>query len=666
MNHHNTKGAIYNVLISGLAVLGAIALSVFSSTVTAKALLFFVAVSMLVALVSWIHMLLANNELNEQFELQELQSTREGEGLFADGEVLPRKRSREQFEKYGLPIMAILMLGVQILGLVLLAFATKEQFARVSEDSNAVIITSDQQILALIITALVGLILFIRGQFAANYSRIEKARLLQPASDSVLFGAYLFITMAAMVAISYWDQRVDAYVSLGLTILLGLMALENLLGMIFEIYRPRMPDHRKRLLYQSRLVGLIAKPENVFTTAGEVLNYQFGFKVSETWGYRFLRERLGVLIGIQVLLLWISTTVVVVQPSEVGLKTNVLTADKQADILEPGFHLKLPWPFASVDRYYPNQIHSFIVGSEEPDMEDAFLGSRPKLWQDRPWKDYEANRLSGRLYFMARRSNDNNDTVLPNIVEASIPLQYRVPREKLRSGWLNFKNPEALLQHVAYREVSAYFLENNLETLMRANNSDSQKVKDRIQTALAKAGLGVEVLFVGLKGVRPPAETPLSIKGERDPEENEAPGQNTQDNLSSVSVGEAIETVHAKRVLGKVDEKVARNSEEVAIYAGERRRDHHLRRKEDANATATSQADGKKRELQRELPLYKVSSKIYREWRYLHAFSEVVGQSRKFIIAVGPDVEVQIDLDLQESLSKKMYEIPGANRENEQ
>jgi hypothetical protein len=26
---------------------------------------------------------------------------------------------------------------------------------------------------------------------------------------------------------------------------------------------------------------------------------------------------------------------------------------------------------------------------------------------------------------------------------------------------------------------------------------------------------------------------------------------------------------------------------------------------------------------------------------------------------------VQIDLDLQESLSKKMYEIPGANRENE-
>ena len=666
MNRHNTTGAIYNVLISGLAVLGAIALSVFSSTVTAKALLFFVAVSMLVALVSWIHMLLANNELNEQFELQELQSAREGEGLFADGEVLPRKRSREQFEKYGVPIMAILMLGIQIWGLVLLALATKEQFARVSEDSNAVIITPDQQILALIITALVGLILFIRGQFAANYSRIEKARLLQPASDSVLFGAYLFFFMAAMVAICYWDQRVDAYAGLVLTVLLGLMAAENLLSMIFEIYRPRMPERRKRLLYQSRLVGLIAKPENVFTTAGEVLNYQFGFKVSDTWGYRFLRERLGALIGVQVLLLWISSSVVVVQPSEVGLKTNVLAADKESDILEPGFHLKLPWPFASVDRYYPNQIHSFIVGSEEPDMEEAFIGFRPKLWEDRPWKDYDANRLSGRLYFMSGRSNDANGTALPNIVEASVPVQYRVPREKLKNGWLNFQNPESLLQHVAYREVSAYLLENNLETLLRADNADSIKVRDRIQSALKEAGLGVEVLFVGLKGVRPPAETPVSIKGERDAEENEAPGQNTENPLSTISVGQAIETVHANRVAGKVSEKVARNSEEIAQYATRTGVEHHNRRKQDAKATADGQAQGKRSELKREAPLYKVSPELYQEWRYLHAFSEVVGQSRKFIIAVGPDVEVQIDLDLQESLSKKMYEIPGANRENEQ
>ena len=221
------------------------------------------------------------------------------------------------------------------------------------------------------------------------------------------------------------------------------------------------------------------------------------------------------------------------------------------------------------------------------------------------------------------------------------------------------------MQHVAYREVSAYFLENNLETLLRADTADSLKVKDRIQSALEESGLGVEVLFVGLKGVRPPAETPVSIKGERDAEDNEAPGQNTENSFSTISVGQAIETVHANRVAGKVAEKVARNKEEVARHAAITGVAHHQRRERDANATAVSQAQGKASELEREAPLYQVSPQLYQEWRYLHAFSEVVAKARKFVIAVGPDVEVQIDLDLQESLRKDVFNVGGTNSGNE-
>ena len=43
----------------------------------------------------------------------------------------------------------------------------------------------------------------------------------------------------------------------------------------------------------------------------------------------------------------------------------------------------------------------------------------------------------------------------------------------------------------------------------------------------------------------------------------------------------------------------------------------------------------------------------------------MVAQARKFVIAVGPDVEVQIDLDLQESLRKELYDVPDANSGNE-
>jgi len=68
-----------------------------------------------------------------------------------------------------------------------------------------------------------------------------------------------------------------------LCVLLGLMAAEMLLTLLLEIYRPRIKGKIARPLYESRVVGLLAQPENLFTTAAQTLDYQFGFNVSQTW-----------------------------------------------------------------------------------------------------------------------------------------------------------------------------------------------------------------------------------------------------------------------------------------------------------------------------------------------------------------------------------------------
>ena len=72
--------------------------------------------------------------------------------------------------------------------------------------------------------------------------------------------------------------------------LLGLIAVETLINLVLEIYRPRVKGKVERPLYESRLVGLLGQPEGLITTAAQALDYQFGFKVSETWFYRFFRE----------------------------------------------------------------------------------------------------------------------------------------------------------------------------------------------------------------------------------------------------------------------------------------------------------------------------------------------------------------------------------------
>ena len=660
MDKHNVKGGLWNLLISLMALVGGVVLVTATGAGTAYAVLFFMGVGLVIAAVSWAHMLLANREQLEQMELEEVSRGRDGEALFSEGDVLPAKRSREQFEKWGVPVVAVIILLIQLSGVYYLGLnKLPDLFDKIEADKNTLFMHQGAQYAALVVTALVGLILFIRGQFASNYSRIEKQRLLQPSSDYVLFGAYLNFAMAAMVAVSFKDQRVDAYVGGALTFLLAFLALENLLSMIFEIYRPRMADRRARLLYQSRLVGLIAKPENLFTTAGKVLNYQFGFKVSETWGYRFLRERLGVLIGIQIILFWLSTSIVVIQPSEVGMQVNVLSGAGKADRLKPGFHLKMPWPFASVDRYDPGQVHSFIVGLQ-PSKGFEMVG-RPKLWADQIGMDYDALRKSGALYFMAGGSKTGAASQTPNILVASVPVHYRIRKDKLEEEWLKYINPDELLQNIAYREISAFFLESNLEELLKTQGSRAnEKVMKAIQDRVDGRDLGVTILFVGLGDIRPPAESPRNIKGEISEEAGgleEERGVNPGLELSSISMAEAVELHFASIVVAKANLDSAKEFEKAEAIKEAAGVDQIKGTAKVEVDLAEVRAKAVMKRLEGESGAYRAAPEIYRQWRYLEAFRKAVANARKFVIAVGKGIDVHVDLDLQESLRRNLYDV---------
>src|SRR5437879_12811545 len=102
----------------------------------------------------------------------------------------------------------------------------------------------------------------------------------------------------------------DYYVARVLCGLLAVVALETLVNVVLEMYRPRVKGKLGRPLYESRLVGLLGQPEGLITTAAQALDYQFGFKVSETWFYRFFEKALGWLLLLQFGALILSTTVV--------------------------------------------------------------------------------------------------------------------------------------------------------------------------------------------------------------------------------------------------------------------------------------------------------------------------------------------------------------------
>src|SRR5207245_10573257 len=98
-----------------------------------------------------------------------------------------------------------------------------------------------------------------------------------------------------------------------------LLAVENAVVLVLEIYRPRIKGKVARVLYESRLVGLLSHPEGIFTTAAHVLDYQFGFKVSETWFYRFLQKAFLWLLLAQLGILLLSTSLVFIESGQQAL-----------------------------------------------------------------------------------------------------------------------------------------------------------------------------------------------------------------------------------------------------------------------------------------------------------------------------------------------------------
>src|SRR5690606_7622778 len=98
----------------------------------------------------------------------------------------------------------------------------------------------------------------------------------------------------------------DLYVARLLIVVLGLITLEMALTLVFEIYRPRIKGRgAQHSLYESRIIGLLSRPDSLFSTAAHALDYQFGFKVSETWFYRFLQRSIAWIILVQGTLLWL-------------------------------------------------------------------------------------------------------------------------------------------------------------------------------------------------------------------------------------------------------------------------------------------------------------------------------------------------------------------------
>lgn len=611
-----------NGLVNLLALLAAgaagLAAARYANSLAGQVSVVFLGLGVLVAAVSWFQMRLEERERLEKLELDELAKTHSTSAMFEakDAELFPAQRSREQFERFFVPVFTLLLFVLQAGGAYLLWrwLSRSTTVAEVKEP-----------ITGLSLFSLFALVLFLLGRFSATVARLQRHRLLRPGANYLLCNAVLCLAVAlGIVAVWAGFPKSDFYVARVLCGLLGLVALETLVQLVLEIYRPRLKGKVERPLYESRLVGLLGQPEGLVTTAAQAMDYQFGFKVSETWFYRFFARALGWLILLQVGALLLSTCVVFIEAGEQGLLEHFGKPVQSRSPLGPGAHLKWPWPIDQVHRFRTEQIQTFTVGTiEDTDHERE----RYVLWSQ--GHHGETNFLVANREQLSQAATNqaaSKRTPPVSLLTVSVPVQFQITN--LVEWAYNNEDAPALLEGLGTREVVRYLVGADMAEIMSYGRQETAlALRERIQAVANQHKLGAQIISVGLGDLHPPTKVAPEYE----------------------KVIAASQTKQAKKLAAQADDiRTNALAEAQAVSLLNKANAERTAREVGALAQAALFAN--------QIPAFEAAPAVYAEKTYLHTFVQATANARKYVLLTTNTHDV-LTFDLQESIAQSLLNL---------
>ena len=380
---------------------------------------------------------------------------------------------------------------------------------------------------ASLFAVLVGFLAFLFSAYTLGMSRQGPWRLLRaPAGYLAVCVWAVAGVLAALVAAWQEYPAVDRVVAYAIPIGMAILALELAVNFVLDLYRPRMPGAEDRLMYDSRLFGLVAQPQHIGRSIAETLNYQFGFEVSKTWFFGLLsRAALPLLLtGLAVMLLM--SSVVVVDEGEVCVVSHWGDIDSASGPLGPGLHLKWPWPVDTA-RHFDTRIRSIQIGAGKArdarsDIVEGgtFDGRELALWT------IEHGEFEEKDFLVAvppreRKSTEKKGGKVPavNITRLIGSLQYCI-EDPYKFGY-QYVNAEAVLQDIVHREMVRYCSSATLFEPAGGGQTDrpeaimtygrerlGRELLRRVRAAVSggEADLGVEIVSLNFRAVHPPLQ----------------------------------------------------------------------------------------------------------------------------------------------------------------
>lgn len=460
----------------------------------------------------------------EALEAEQLASSGGASSAFdaSNDDLRVAARRLVTIQKWVIPLVAVVVAAINLTGGIL----RLRDWSGVEDRARAV---GEPSGMTLAMGLTIAVVMFVFARFVSGMGTLKPwANLRSGAAQAVAVSLVgLLIGSADFLDLALAQKWLAVAVPFAVPVILIVLGAETVLHLVFDLYRPRSVGEEPRHPFDSRLLGLIAAPDRIAESLGEAVNYQFGLDVSGSWFYKLLSRWFLGLVAMGVLIAWLLTSIVVVQPHQRGMVLTfgevtapVVSFGDQGDAgdIGPGLHLKWPWPISTFEiptvggrpgdargeQYASAGVRVLQLGSAGPDDP-----TKPLLWGESHAAGELLNIVQPGVELSLAREGFSPSSGGLSLLAIEVPVHYIVRDVKLFDEFAGPGHRERLLTSVGRRVVTQYVGQLSIDEVLATQRTElSGELQRRLVEAFGTfnggRGAGIEILFVGAQGVHPP------------------------------------------------------------------------------------------------------------------------------------------------------------------
>jgi regulator of protease activity HflC (stomatin/prohibitin superfamily) len=331
---------------------------------------------------------------------------------------------------------------------------------------------------------------------ATNWPEADQlAQLTRVAIGSLLIGALcLFFSSSERI----WPARLAVLIGL----LPGLVALELLIRAILSVFSPRNERVEPRLMASSFIAGLLRWPPQPLMALQHELHNRFGIDLRQIWAFTYMRRAFLPVLAVIVALGWALSGVHEVPMQGRGIYERF---GKPVEVLGPGLHAGLPWPFGRMLAVENGVVHELATSVSDASAAEQVLDPAegpPPAIANRLW---DASHVNDKSQVIASSTGDKQSF---QIVNMDVRFVYRIglTDEAAMAATYNSANVVSLIRSTASRILVHDFASRTLDELLGEQRTElAADIGNAVQRDLKKLDSGVEILATVVESIHPPA-----------------------------------------------------------------------------------------------------------------------------------------------------------------